>query len=327
METVQNTNKFIQRMKFVIKDYASEISILCGLIILCAILSIASPYFLQVQNFLNIGVYISVAGTMAAGLTVVMLMGCMDLSQYSVMAAIGMMVAILLNNGVNAILCIFIAIATGACVGCLNAFAVTKMNIVPMIATIATQLMARAVAFLSTGGKYLNIKNAVFKTIGFGDFLGVPILIWVLIIFNVSLAFILKNTSFGRKVYAVGGNPTACKLSGINVNKMRLVGYIISGASAGIASILSISQVSAALPTAGSGQEMDCVAAVFLGGLSLGGGKGRIVGTFIGVTLIAVLMNGMTLLSLDAYYQIFLKGFVLLLAVYLDQVRQARNRL
>ena len=197
----------------------------------------------------------------------------------------------------------FIAIATGACVGCLNAFAVTKMNIVPMIATIATQLMARAVAFLSTGGKYLNIKNAVFKTIGFGDFLGVPILIWVLIIFNVSLAFILKTRPL-PKVYAVGGNPTACKLSGINVNKMRLVGYIISGASAGITqycqSARSVPLFQQQVPA-----RNELRGSRIFGGLSLGGGKGRIVGTFIGVTLIAVLMNGMTLLSLDAYYQIF----------------------
>lgn len=150
-------------------------------------------------------------------------------------------------------------------------------------------------------------------------------MIWVLVVINIILAYILKNTSFGRKVYAVGGNPLASKLSGINVNKMRLVGYIMSGLTAGIAAILSTAQVSASLPTAGSGQEFDVVAAVILGGLHLGGGKGRVVGSFIGVLFLAVLMNGMTLLSVDAYYQIFLKGFVLLIAVYLDQARQSRR--
>ena len=139
------------------------------------------------------------------------------------------------------------------------------------------------------------------------------------------LAFVLSNTSFGRKVFAVGGNAQACRLSGISVERMRLAGYLISGVTAGLAAVLCVAQVSAAYPTAGNGQEMDCTAAVYLGGLAVGGGKGSIIGTFIGVTLIAVLLNGMTLLSINAYYQVLLKGLVLIFAVYIDQVRQLRN--
>jgi ribose transport system permease protein len=308
-----------------LNNYSSEFSILLGLIGLCIILAIASPYFLMVRNFLNIGVYISVAGTMAAGLTVTMLMGCMDLSQYSVMAMISVTMGVMLRAGISPWLAIVTALLLGPVIGCFNAFTVTRMKIIPMIATIATQLMVRALAYIITEGQYIIISDPVFKVIGYKNLLGIPILIWVLIIINIVLAYVLKNTSFGRKVYAVGGNAVASNLAGVNVDRMKLIGYVISGFTAGLAAILSTAQVSAAMPTAGSGQEMDCIAAVILGGLSASGGKGRIVGSFIGVLLLAVLMNGMTLLSIDAYYQIFLKGLVLLIAVYVDQLRRMKR--
>lgn len=305
--------------------HASEISIGIALLAICIIISILSPYFLQVRNFKNILSYVAIAGVMSAGLTVVMLMGCMDLSQYSVMAMIGMFTAKLLKMGVNPFITILFALVFGACVGCVNAFTVTQMHITPMIATIGMQLIARAIAYLSTSGVYLTIDDPVYHTIGYEEILGLPYLVWVLLLVNLAAAFVLTNTSFGRKVFAVGGNAQACALSGISVNKMKLAGYIISGVSAGLAAVLCTAQVSAAYPTAGNGQEMDCVAAVYLGGLAVGGGKGSILGTFIGVLVIAVLLNGMTLLSVNAYYQMLFKGLVLLVSVYIDQARQMRS--
>ena len=313
-----------QRVRKFINRHASELSIGTALLIICLILALQSPYFLKLRNLKNILSYVSIAGTMSAGLTIVMLMGCMDLSQYSVMAMTGMFSAILIRAGVNPFFVIVFALVFGAVVGCINAFAVTKMRITPIIATIGIQLIARAIAYLSTGGVYLTVNNETFYTIGYSEFLGLPILVWVLLIVNIVMAFLLSNTSFGRKVFAVGGNAEACKLAGINVNRMKTLGYIASGVTAGLAAILCMSQVSAAYPTAGSGQELDCVAAVFLGGLAVGGGKGSILGTFIGVLVIAVLLNGMTLLSVNAYFQMLFKGLVLLIAVYIDQVRQMR---
>ena len=306
-------------------QHASEFSIGIALLAICTVIAFLSPYFLQVRNFKNILSYVSIAGVMSAGLTVVMLMGCMDLSQYAVMAMIGMFTAKLLKSGVNPFITIVFALVFGACVGCVNAFTVTKMHITPMIATIGMQLIARAVAYLSTGGVYLTINDPVYHTIGYKEIANVPYLVWILLIVNITAAFVLSNTSFGRKIYAVGGNAQACALSGISVNKMKLAGYIISGVSAGLAAVLCTAQVSAAYPTAGNGQEMDCVAAVYLGGLAVGGGKGSILGTFIGVLVIAVLLNGMTLLSVNAYYQMLFKGLVLLIAVYIDQARQMRG--
>ena len=314
-----------EKFKLGLEQYASELSILCALLLICLVTACLSPYFLQLQNIKNILSYVSIAGVMSAGLTVVMLMGCMDLSQYAVMAALGMYLAKMVKGGVPTPVALIVVLILGALVGCFNAFAVTKMHIVPMIATIGTQLIARAIAYLSTNGNYLMVDTPFFYTIGYTEIFGLPYLVWILIIVNVALAFVLSRTAFGRKVYAVGGNPQACALSGINVDRMRLAGYIFSGVSSAIAAIICTAQVSAAYPTAGNGQEMDCVAAVYLGGLSVGGGKGTIVGTFIGVVIIAVLLNAMTLLSINAYYQMLFKGLVLLLAVYIDQARQMRK--
>lgn len=307
-----------------IGNHASEISIGGALLAICIVLACASPYFLMGRNIKNILSYVSIAGVMSAGLTVVMLMGCMDLSQYSVMAMIGMFIGKMCQAGMNPLLVILIAIIMGACMGCINGFMVTKMHIVPIIATIGMQLIARSVAYLSTNGIYIMVDNPIFYSIGYEEIAGLPYTVWMLLIVNFVLSFVLSNTSFGRKVYAVGGNAQACALSGISVDKMKTAGYIISGITAGIAAVICTAQVSASYPTAGSGQEMDCSAAVYLGGLAVGGGKGSIVGTFIGVTLIAVLLNGMTLLSINAYYQVLFKGLVLILAVYIDQVRQMR---
>lgn len=307
-----------------IGNHASEISIGGALLAICIVLACASPYFLMGRNIKNILSYVSIAGVMSAGLTVVMLMGCMDLSQYSVMAMIGMFIGKMCQAGMNPLLVILIAIIMGACMGCINGFMVTKMHIVPIIATIGMQLIARSVAYLSTNGIYIMVDNPIFYSIGYEEIAGLPYTVWMLLIVNFVLSFVLSNTSFGRKVYAVGGNAQACTLSGISVDKMKTAGYIISGITAGIAAVICTAQVSASYPTAGSGQEMDCSAAVYLGGLAVGGGKGSIVGTFIGVTLIAVLLNGMTLLSINAYYQVLFKGLVLILAVYIDQVRQMR---
>ena len=307
-----------------ISNHASEFSIGGALLVICIILACASPYFLMGRNIKNILSYVSIAGVMSAGLTVVMLMGCMDLSQYSVMAMVGMFIGIMCDGGINPLLAIVAAVIMGAIMGCINGFMVTKMRIVPIIATIGMQLIARSIAYLSTNGIYIMITNDIFYNIGYEEIAGLPYTVWVLLIVNFILAFVLSNTSFGRKVYAVGGNAQACALSGISVTKMKMMGYIISGTTAGIAAVLCTAQVSASYPTAGSGQEMDCSAAVYLGGLAVGGGKGSIVGTFIGVTLIAVLLNGMTLLSINAYYQVLFKGLVLILAVYIDQVRQMR---
>lgn len=319
------TGSKASKWKHMYKQYGTEITMAIVLLVLCIGLSFASPYFLKLSNIINIGVSFSVSGTMAAGLTVVMIMGCMDISQYSVMALVGMITAMSLEAGLNGWLAILLAITLGALVGVINAFIVTKMKVTPMIATISTQLMCRAGAYLVNNGAYCRVTNHLFDRIGFGRLFGINYLVYIVLFVFIIISYILNNTTFGRKVYAVGGNETASQLSGINVVSLKYLGFIISGATSGLAAVLLTAQVAAAMPTAGSGSEMDGIAAVFLGGVAFNGGKGRAVGTFIGVLLLTVLANGMTLLNIQPYYQQFTKGAVLLLSVYMDCVRTNRK--
>ena len=310
---------------FLLRQYGTQITMALVLLGMCVILSIASPYFLQKSNILNIGVSFSVSGTMAAGLTVVMLMGCMDLSQYSAMALIGMLVGMMLEAGLNAWLAILGGILLGVAIGAVNAFITTRMRIVPMIATISTQLMCRAAAYLVKNGSYVRVTDPLFDRIGFGRLFGVNYLVYIVLAVFLIIGYVLKNTTFGRKVYAVGGNQIASELSGINVVRLKYIGFMISGATAGIAATLITAQVAAAMPTAGAGNEMDGIAAVFLGGVAFTGGKGYVGGTLIGVLILTVLSNGMTLLNIPPYYQQLTKGAVLLLSVYMDAVRTQAN--
>jgi ribose transport system permease protein len=303
------------------KSFATQITMFGTLVVLCVVMSIVSPYFLSASNFLNIGVAIAVSGTMAAGLTVVMIMGGIDLSQYAQMALIGMTTGLLLKSGCNPLIAIALAVLSGAMLGFVNAFIITKMRIVPMIATIATQLMCRAGAYLSTNGSYVRVTDRLFETIGYGSILRIPYLIIIMLAVFFFISYFLRNTAFGRQTYAIGGNAVASELSGINVHGMQFLGYVISGAVSGLAAVLLVSQVGSSMPNAGIGNEMDGIAAVFLGGVAFTGGKGYVSGTLIGVLLLAVLANGMTLLSVSPYFQQLTKGLVLLLSVYSDIIR------
>ena len=306
--------------KFV-RSHASQVSMFIALIILCAALAFASPFFLKLGNLKNIAIYISVSGVMAAGLTVAMLLGGLDVSQWSILAFCMMIMGILHEAGMPAIVLIVASLGVSVITGCVNAFIITRMRINPIIATIGTQLVWRAGAFLLTNGDHVFIKDPVFKAIGYNSFLGLPISFWVMVAVYVILYYVLQYTSFGRRVYAVGGNPTASHLSGISLDRTRFGAYIISSLVAGIAAVLLTSQVSMSLPVAGQGREMDGIAMVILGGVSLSGGKGKITGTLLGVLIISVLANGMTLLSVPAYFQMLIKGLVLILAVYVDSLR------
>jgi ribose transport system permease protein len=308
------------------RSNATQLTLLAVMIVLCIGISILSPYFFQESNLMNILVAVSVSGTMAAGLTVVMLMGCIDLSQYSAMAFIGMVVGIALENGVNPWLAILLALVLGVAIGALNAFIATFMHIVPMIATISTMLIFRAAAYLAKNGTYARVTDPLFETIGYGKLIGINYLVFIMLAVFLVIGYILRNTTFGRKVYAVGGNQLASELSGINITKMKFLGFMISGATAGLAAVLLSAQVSAAMPTAGSGNEMDGIAAVFLGGVAFEGGKGKLFGTILGVLLLQILANGMTLLNVQPYFQQLTKGLVLLIAVYTDVLRGRHGR-
>jgi ribose transport system permease protein len=283
--------------------------------------SFASPYFLTPSNLSNVGVSMATYGVLSAGLTVCMLLGGLDLSQMPVMAVSSMVIGLLIRSGVSVGVALLAAMLIGIAAGSINGFIVTKMKIIPMIATIGTQMSFRAIASLTTGGNKIRISNSFLDFLAFEKFLGLPVQLWIMLIVFVVVYFLMKYTMFGRSVYAIGSNQTASYLSGLKVNRIKLMAYVITGFASGLGGILWTAQMRTAVPTAGVGSDFIPISSVIMGGVGLGGGKGNIVGTFFGVALLTIFSNAMVLLNIQAYYQDLLNGMILILAVFIDTVR------
>jgi ribose transport system permease protein len=307
-----------------IKENMSLTSVIVALIVLSAVWGQLTPHFLTFQNFKNICIYISANGIMAAGLTIVLLEGGLDLAQVSLMALVGMAVGIGYEHGASSGEIILIATLVGISGGVFNGVLISVLGINPFIATLGTQLIFRGLAFIVTDGRYISVKNPMIHYLGFNTFLKLPSMVLIMIAVYIIVWFILKYTAFGRNVYNVGGSRIASHLSGISIRKVDMISYVISGICCGIASLLYIAQGSVALNNAGSGSEMDVITATILGGLSLTGGKGSIINTLFGVVLLAVIANGMSLLSISSYYQMLFKGVILIFAVFMDSVKNSR---
>jgi len=303
-------------------DFSGEIiSILIAFIVLCAFFSITSPYFLAVKNILNFTMNTSILGIMAAGLFIAMVIGEIDVSQYSILALSTAIMVLLIRGGMPSGTAIAIAIGTALVCGVINGISVAILKINPIIATLATMMVYRGIAFKITEAKALGVEGALFSAIGSGRILGIPVSVYIMLGLYVLVHIILTYTAYGKRVYAVGGNPEASYISGINVKMVRFWGLVFSAAAAALAGLVFVGQVGATVPTVGQSGLMDVVTAVVLGGISLSGGKGKVVGTLIGVLILAVLSNGMVLLSVQSYYQDIVKGVVIFLAVFVDSLR------
>ncbi len=315
----------MEKIKHAIKNSKGELSTVIMLIILCAIFGLNSQYFFVTRNIMNIGAYASIMGTMAAGLTVAMLLGGLDVSQYSLAAMAGMVMGLLIENGVPVGFTLLITLLIGVGGGCINAFIITIMKVNPIIATMGTQFVFRGAAFLLTDGRYIRIDNPVYYFIGNGKVFGIPFCLIIMIFTYIVIWYLLKYTIYGRQVYAVGGNIQVAKLAGINANWVKFISHIIAGVTAVMGGIITVCQTSAAMPNHGNGNDMDGIAAVILGGIGLAGGKGKVGGTLIGILVLAVLVNGMTLLNVQSYWQQVVKGLVLIFAVFIDALRSEKS--
>jgi ribose transport system permease protein len=303
-------------------DFSGEIvSILIALIILCAFFSLTSPYFLTIKNILNFTMNTSILGIMAAGLFIAMVIGEIDVSQYAILALSTAIMVILIRRGMGSGPAIGIAIGIALVCGLINGASVAFLRINPIIATLATMMIYRGIGFKLTEARALGVSGAFFTAIGSGRILGIPVSVYIMLGLYLLIHVMLTYTAYGKRVYAVGGNPEASYISGINVKMVRFWGLVISSATAALAGLIFVGQVGATVPTAGEGGLMDVVTAVILGGISLAGGKGRVGGTLIGVLILAVLSNGMVLLSVQSYYQTIVKGIVIFLAVLVDSLR------
>lgn len=305
------------------KEKLNRIRPLIGLIIFSVLISFASPRFLTKSNLLNVFRQTSINAIIAAGMTFVILTGGIDLSVGSILGFSGAIAAGLLAGGVNIFFAILAALIIGAVAGMFNGIIITKGKVQPFIATLAMMILLRGATLVYTSGRPIPVPAAttspIFRKIGAGYIAGIPIPIFIMAIIFLICYVVLTQSKFGRHLYAVGGNEKAAKLSGINTDRIKVLAYTISGMLASIAGLIVTSRLSSAQPTAGDGYELDAIAAVVLGGTSLVGGQGSILGTIIGALIIGILNNALNLLDVQSYYQMIAKAVVILVAVLLDK--------
>ncbi len=307
------------------KQILQKLGPLIGLVLIILILSIVSSSFFTLENIFNVLRQVSINALIAFGMTFVILTGGIDLSVGSILALSSALTAGMLASGMDPILAMFIGLASGAVMGAINGLFITKGKVAPFIATLATMTIFRGLTLVYTDGRPITglSNNSLFEIIGRGYFGWVPVpVIWMLVCY-VILYFILKKTTFGRRVYAIGGNEEASILSGIRANSVKIWIYSITGTLSALAGIILASRLNSAQPTAGTSYELDAIASVVLGGTSLSGGKGWIFGTLVGALIIGVLNNGLNLMNVSSFYQQVVKGGVILLAVLLDRKKAA----
>ena len=294
-----------------------------ALIILMVFVSILNPTFLQANNLMNLMRQLIINGFIALGMTFVILTGGIDLSVGSTLAVTSAIFAGLLQNGMNTILAILIALGLGLILGLINGFLITKGKLAPFIVTLATMTIFRGLTLVYTDGRPIAgpKDNFAFQFLGKGQFFGVPFQVILFALAFLILWTILNKTALGRKIYAVGGNEKASFISGINIDKVKISVYVISSLMAVLSGLVLTSRLNSAQPTAGVAYEMDAIAAVVLGGTSMAGGSGSLTGTLIGILILGVLNNGLNLLGVSSFYQQIVKGIVILIAFLIDRKR------
>ena len=313
------------------KNNLKKFQSVIALIVLCIVLSLLTDKFFTTANGVNVLRQVAVNVCIATGMTLVVLTSGIDLSVGSVLALCGAITAGLLKNGLQipsadlyigfTILgAVFGAILIGSLMGWFNGFVITKFKVPPFVATLAMLTIARGFTMLYTEGHPISNLGDNFAYIGAGSFFRIPVPVWIAVAVVLLAVFITKKTKLGRYIYAIGGNETAAKLSGIRINKVKITVYSLGAALAAIGGIIVTSRLDSAQPNAGMSYELDAIAAVVIGGTSLNGGKGTIWGTVIGAVIIGVLNNGLVLLNVSPFWQQVVKGGVILLAVIIDKL-------
>ena len=294
-----------------IKQMGQKVIPFIGLIGLFVIVGVLNPDFLAPMNLLNLLRQVSINALIAFGMTFVILTGGIDLSVGAILALSSALMAGMMVSGLDPVLAIGFACLIGALLGAVNGAFIAKAKMAPFIATLATMTVFRGLTLVYTNGNPITglSDSFWFQVFGRGYLLGLPVPAITVIISFVILWCLLHKTPFGRKTYAIGGN----------VDRMKILIYALNGLLAALAGAILASRLDSAQPTAGTSYELDAIAAVVLGGTSLSGGRGRIVGTLIGALIIGTLNNGLNLLGVSSFYQLVVKGAVILLAVYIDR--------
>ncbi|AZV77056.1 ABC transporter permease [Parasedimentitalea marina] len=317
-----------------------KLSAALTLLILVAIFAFGNPAFLSVNNGLTIMLQTSVIGLLGIGMTMVIITGGIDLSVGSVLALSGTVTGMLVKSGMPVLPAMFCGVIVGALCGLFNGFVITKMRITPFVATLGMMLIARGIALQLTGAAPISRLGEAFGVLGNGAlfrivemgangfpkvvFPGIPYPVILLVVVAILGSYMLRRRQIGRHIYATGSNEEAARLAGVEVDRTKMIAYSLSGALAGLSGIVLMSRLVTAQPNEGVMYELDAIAAAVIGGASLMGGVGAISGTLIGAFIIGVLRNGLNMAGVSAFIQQIVIGFVVIFAVYIDQIRSRR---
>ena len=306
-----------------------QFTLVLTLLVLSIIMTMLSDKFLTSGNLINILRQVSQYGICAIGMTMVILLGGIDLSVGSVQALAGVTAVYVLNQTGSIVLAVIAGIVTGALIGLINSLIITKMNISPLICTLGTMSIISGVSLVATKAVSIPVSDKAYMNLGIGRIGPFPIPVVILLILIIVFYFVLNHTVFGRYIYAIGGNRDSADLAGIPVKKVIIITYIVAGMLTGLAAVILSARMGSGQPSAGTGFEMSVIAAVIIGGVSLSGGRGSLVGAMIGVLTLYVLTNGMVLLDISSFWQDIMRGVLIILAVFVDARRrqQAHKKL
>jgi len=310
-----------------------------ALIAVVLFFSIAVPNFLSAANLILMSKHVALNAFLAMGMTFVIITGGIDLSVGSIVGLCGMVAGYLVLNGIdlqigytvyfNVIEIILITLLVGILIGAVNGLLITRLNVAPFIATLGVLYVARGFALLSSDGRTFpnlvgkqDLGTTGFGFLGAGRLLGLPVSIWILIVVALGAAYLAKYTPLGRHIFAVGGNERAARISGVRVNMVKMFVYMFSGFCAAIVGLIISSELMASHPATGESFELNAIAAAVLGGTSMSGGRGTIGGTIVGAFVIGILSDGLVMMGVSSFWQMVIKGLVIIVAVVVDQAQR-----
>ncbi len=298
-----------------------EFTVLGLIVILMVIFSFSTERFMSVSNLSNLMLQLAGVAISAIGMTIVIITGGIDVSVGSVLGMASVVAGKLLMAGSPVIVVILAAIATGFGIGLLNGTIISYGNVPPIIVTLGMMSMMRALMYQVLGGRWVSGIPPAIRVIGLGKWLGIPISMWIAAILIILFSYFLSSRSTGRAIYAIGNNPEAARVSGVSLSRTILIVYSLTGLLVGFAGLIYVARTGIVQTNTGSGFELEAIAAVMLGGTSVFGGKGTVIGSLLGATLVGIIKNGMVLMNVPALSEGLVIGVLILISVMIDLIR------
>lgn len=317
--TAENKDSFIRK----VWDNSGMILVF---VIMFILLSIFVPYFLTYRNMIGLSLSVTSLGMVGSTMLFALAAGDLDLSVGSTVAFTGVFTAVVINATGSVFLGILSGLTAGAMVGLVNGLIISRLKLNPLITTLATMQIVRGLGFIVSRGSAIGVRNADFFGLGVGSFIGIPNPVWITLACFIVFGVLLNNTSYGKNTLAIGGNMEAARLAGINVERTKTVIFLLQGVITALAGIVLASRMTSGQPNSANGFELDVISACVLGGVSLSGGVGSISGIIVGVLIMGTVQNAMNLLNIPTFYQYVVRGSILLIAVFLDQMKQNTRR-